>query len=250
MLPRVKILLLLGLPCLLLSLNAEAQAQSGRLAGTVVYYHRGQVVPAAGARVLARGAYEAYETRTNGYGNFVMVLRAGAYDIRAYGAYGYSQRQQVVGYVGAGTDSVIAPNPLVLARDGAESMTSLRLSPTGTSGEADGMAAPPINSPAVASANGRLRGTVMFMCDGVLKPRLGIRLIFSGPDPTEARTNENGTFNLELQEGVWKVSAKVPNYAQDREAVGIVTPGRDSVINPNTIIMRPTKVGVRCPPSL
>ncbi|HEX3144493.1 MAG TPA: hypothetical protein VHQ64_11025, partial [Pyrinomonadaceae bacterium] len=107
MLPQAK--LLLAIVVLVFTVAGNATAQAGRLFGTVLYSDS-RAYAARGARVIAVGAYFRTETRTDGNGNFGLVLPAGTYQIYGQGVYPYTQRVNVYGYVRAGADTVISPN--------------------------------------------------------------------------------------------------------------------------------------------
>lgn len=246
-------LLLLGLCCSLLALETEAKAQYGRLFGTVIYASDRGRAPAASVRVIARGAYEWSEARTDLYGRFVMALRAGGYEITAYGAAGYYQSYRVVGYVYAGKDSVISPDPLELRMKGASTMSSLALSPTMAWGEqrsamhAGSLALVPAQSPESASESfGSLGGTVQLGQSDSTKHK--IRVIAKGHNETsEERADVSGKFLFpSLREGDYTICVIVqgqPGIKQQGVVTGTVVARKDSDVYPNPIWLTPDGAG-------
>lgn len=84
----------------------------GRLFGTVMYKDTSKT--AKGATVVAITNYGQWETKTDGNGNFGMVLPEGSYRIVAQGSPDSTTLGNVWGYVKANVDSFIIPNPLFL----------------------------------------------------------------------------------------------------------------------------------------
>ena len=114
MLPRMRVILLLGLP-LLFSLGVDVSAQVGRLAGTVAYSTSPRPTVARGVTVVAvDGNRQSWQTRTDNNGNFILALRVGTYRVFAQGTLGYTTYGVVEGYVRANADNTITPNPLFL----------------------------------------------------------------------------------------------------------------------------------------
>lgn len=221
MLPRVKILLLVGLPCLLVGLRVDAAAQSGRLFGNVAYYDQNRrQIPARGARAIAVGSYGKAEARTDNNGDFAMLLPAGTYKVYGQGANGYTQRVEVMGYVRAYTDTYIIPNPLVLVYAGFRSSEALRSVPLSSTGTALSDATAPQRGlaieivtvggiPGERSAQddfGFLRGIVVRRDQGRDLPVGQIYIKASGRYESQpGRTNQDGVFDLRLRSGTWRI---------------------------------------------
>lgn len=248
MLTRMRILLILGLPCLTFSLGIDAAAQVGRLAGTVAYAAPGySSVVAKGVKVIVVGNYTQVETRTDNNGNFVLVLRAGDYSVYAQGAPGYIQYQEVRGYVRPNINSIINPNPLFLvpqSRRSSGSLTSLALSQAKDWSESAIAAYPKglIFKIAGNSTTGNLIGSVKYKqkidipVPGVLVTAEG------GRRKASVRTNLNGEFVMKsLPIGQYDISVEAPpRFKQEMKVVGEVVKGRnDNFVSPNPILLIP-----------
>jgi hypothetical protein len=177
MLPRVRIMLLIVLPCLFFSLGIDAIAQVGRLAGTVAYAAPGvRPVVASGVRVVVISDYTQLETRTDSNGNFELALRAANYRVVAQGAPGYVTYGPVWGYVRANTNSVITPNPLFLVPQStrmSDGITNLPLSYTAIWNKRALMAGQnnlTLETAARNSSNGKLSGNVRYKNKDTDKP--------------------------------------------------------------------------------
>lgn len=240
MLPRARTLIPLVLP-LLFGLGADAAAQVGRLGGTVAYATPGQ--PAArGVRVVAVGNGQG-ETRTDGNGNFVLVLRPGSYRVVAQ-APGYSTYGVVSGYVRAYTDSFITPNPLYLVR-GSNSMAGPMLSHTATQ---DGRAPTEGQNGFTLDTAGQNRGAKKFRGSvkykdngrGVVDARV-VAIGIGHNGQGETKTIGNGNFELVLPEGKYSIVVQgVARYSQEHNVRGDVKANGESFIDPNPIYLIPT----------
>jgi hypothetical protein len=232
MLPRVKFMLLPAvLPCLLFFMAVDAAAQNGRLLGTVAVAYPGRYpVAARGVRVIAAGGYAQAETRTDGNGNFALILRPGTYRVLAQ-ASGYSLLRESAGYVRAYTDSVISPNPLYL-------VPSRSTDPMVLSGPT--AAHQNVLTLDVAAQNnytGELRGHVRYKDTDT--PARGVRVVAMGSYAQgETRTDNNGNFALLLRAGVYRVVVQGQGYMQGW-AQGRVRPNAESEIMPNPIYLVP-----------
>ena len=234
--PRFRTLLLtLGLMCLLFGLGVEAAAQGGRLRGRVVFYNG---AAAAGVRVIAKGYYEQTETRTDDYGNFVLVLRPGGYNIFVGAPARFRQATQVVGYVRGNADSYTEPNPIVLVSVSSNSNgpTSLALSQTAW-GERS-TAAQHNSFTQVVAVTGRLRGKVVLRKTKI-EPAKNVSVTASGAyEQGQTRTDKHGDFVLELRAGRYMISIQADGF-QPATAVGEVTAGKDNSAAPNPIVLTP-----------
>lgn len=244
MLSHARIRLLLTLPCLLVGLGFDAAAQAGRLAGTVAYSAPGaQAVAARNVTVIVSGAYARTQTRTDNNGNFVLVLAAGTYRVQAYGAAGYTQYQQVTGYVRAYADSIITPNPLFLVPSRYRSSDSMT-QPVLTHGDDwNAHATVAVQSrltleiAAQERGKGRLYGRVKIggknrTCQDNSVPAGYFLVTLQGPyssGGTQLRTSPNGTFVTEdLPPGTYTItvsSEKYPNYHHTTRNQGTVVAG-------------------------
>lgn len=243
MLPRVRTILLLVLP-LLFSLGGDASAQVGRLLGTVAYATPVRPIVAVGVRVVAVDDYgQAWETRTDGNGIFVMILREGRYRVVAQGAPGYITYGEVWGYVRTGVDSVIIPNPLFLVQArSSDSMTSLALSQMATWRER----APTVQQHnfalemAAQGGFGTLSGNVIYK--DTKKAAVGVEVVIVNDygQQTEAKTLDGGIFVLGLPKGRYRIVVKsVSNYVQEKDVWGCVEAHTNSIINPNPLVLVP-----------
>jgi hypothetical protein len=252
MLSHVRIRVLLTLPCLLIGLGSDVVAQAGRLGGTVAYSAPGaRSVVARNVRVRASGAYGGAETRTDNNGNFVLVLAAGSYRVTAYGASGYTQYQQVTGYVRAYTDSIITPNPLFLVRASYRSSDSLT-HPVLTHRDAwNGHAIVAFQSSltfeiaAEESGMGWLFGTVKIGdkkkgCQGNSRSAQNFKVTLQGGyDDDELKTNSKGQFVTKaLPRGTYTITVTSKGF-RDQPAQGTVTPSKANPVSPDPICMIP-----------
>jgi hypothetical protein len=199
---RIKVLLL-GLPCLLFTLSLTASAQNGRLFGNVAYVDS-RAQPARGVRVIAVGSYLRSETRTDSYGNFAMVLPGGRYRILGQGAYPYSQRTEVTGYVRPYTDSYISPNPLVLEYGRSRSSNEGPILSAYSPDEAN-----------VQDDSGFVNGRVVYWNQGQMAPAVGAYILaFGDNERSAARANRDGIFQLHLKAGTWRIGVQFKGYRQ------------------------------------
>jgi len=223
----VRISLLATLPCLFLCLAFDAVAQPGRLGGTVAYSAGAQAVVARNVRVIASGAYGGAETRTDNNGNFVLVLAAGTYQVMAFGAAGYTQYQQVMGYVRAYSDSIITPNPIFLVPARYRSSDSMNQSVLihTDAWNGDAKLAPEsvvtLKIAAEKSGTGWLSGTVKIGnknkgCDAksVAAGNFEVKLKgLYGVGGTQLRTKSDGKFVTEpLPAGPYKITVKYDEF--------------------------------------
>jgi hypothetical protein len=247
MLPRMRVALLLGLP-LLFSLGVDAAAQVGRLGGTVAYASPGRPTVARGVTVVAVDANrQAWQTRTDGNGNFVLALRAGVYRVVAQGMAGYTTYGVVQGYVRANADSLITPNPLFLVRSTSRGYDNLTpgpsLSLTATWRGRTSTAQPnnfTLMLTAQGSGNGRLFGQVVYQ-NG---PAGGVTVfaVDVNRQAWQTRTDGNGNFVLALRAGVYRIVAQAPpGYVTSGGARGYVRANDDSVIAPNPLLLMPER---------
>lgn len=253
MLPRMRIMLLAGLPCLLFSLGVDAAAQAGRLGGTVAYAAPGAYpVAARGVRVIAVGGYAQAETRTDNNGNFVLVLRAGEYSVAAQGAHGYVTHRESKGYVRAYTDSVITPNPIYLvpASRRLAGMTSPALSQTAVWSDRTKVAHQnglTLDVAAQKGGTGRLDGRITILNGKVQEPARNFSVHAHGRyDSSETKTDSEGYFTTRaMRVGEYRIFVVEKDYQQQIEAVGTVTAGQTNTVSPNPIRMIRNKVATR-----
>lgn len=240
MLPRVRTVLLLGLP-LLFSLGGDAAAQVGRLGGTVAYATPVHPTVAVDVRVVAVDDYgQAWETRTDGNGVFVMVLREGRYRVVAQGTPGYVTYGEVWGYVRTKTDSVITPNPLLLVP--LPRSSSPALSRTTTLHERT----PTVQQDkfalemAALGGYGSLTGNVIYMDTN--RPARGVTVVAvdDKQQSWQKTTDDNGKFVLVLPEGKYRVVAQgASGYVTYGNVWGYVRAGAESEITPNPLPLGP-----------
>lgn len=245
--PRMRIMLLVALPCLLFSLSADAVAQVGRLAGTVAYYAPGaRPVAARGVRVIAVGSYARSETRTDNNGSFVLVLRAGGYNVVAQGAYGFVQVQEVRGYVAPNTDSYISPNPLYLVQGGRSSgsMTTLPLSRTATRNEREtgehqnGLTLEAAAENSDGAETGDLVGSVIYKQTNT--PAYNVEVEAVGPHGRRpARTGRNGVFVMKsIKVGRYEIYVRPPaGFKQEVVVIAYVVKGRNESVSPTLMLI-------------
>jgi hypothetical protein len=250
MLPRVRTILLLVLP-LLFSLGGDASAQVGRLLGTVAYATPLRPTPAAGVRVVAVDDYgQAWETRTDGNGIFVMILREGRYRVVAQGAPGYITYGEVWGYVRTGVDSVITPNPLFLVEArSSNNMTSPALSQMMTGRESTSTAQQKnfMFEMAVHYLGvGKLFGTIIYK--DIKKPAGGV-IVVAVEDGIgqrhEVQAVGNGYFEfVSLRPGWYEIVTKgvgeYAHYVPEQPVWGYVRANTNSSISPNPLFLVPS----------
>jgi hypothetical protein len=248
----MRVTLLLGLP-LLLGLGVDAAAQVGRLNGTVAYASSPRPTVARGVTVVAvDGNRQAWQTRTDNNGNFVLALRAGSYRVFAQGLAGYTTYGEVRGYVKANADSTITPNPLFLVRPSFKSSDNLTprpaLSQTAT-WRGHTWTAQPNNFTLVTAAqdggNGRLSGKVVYRDSN--EPARGVTVVAvdGNRQSRQTRTDGNGNFVLALRAGSYRVFAQgLAGYTMQGNVRGHVRADADSTITPNPLYLvaerRPT----------
>jgi hypothetical protein len=247
MLPRVRTILLFGLPLLFIS-GVDAAAQAGRLVGTVAYATPIRPTPARGVRVVAvDDNRQAWETRTDSNGNFGMLLRAGRYRILAEGAQGYITYGEVWGYVRANSNSIIIPNPLFLVPPSrsSDSMMSPALSQTATGRESKPTVQQnnfTLEMAAHESGPGTLSGKVMYKDKNRNREAIGVTVVATDNNrqtwPTT--TNNKGDFVLSLWEGTYTIVVQgAPGYFHEQPVWGYVRANTPSVITPNPIYLMP-----------
>jgi hypothetical protein len=249
MLPRMRVTLLLGLP-LLFSLGVDAAAQVGRLGGTVAYATSPRPTVARGVTVVALDANrQAWQTRTDNNGNFLMALRAGTYRVFAQGIAGYTTYGVVQGYVRPNADSVITPNPLFLVQSKARSFDNLTpgpaLSLTATWRGHTSTAQPnnlTLMLTAQSSGNGRLFGQVVYQDSNGPARGVTVVAVDANRQAWQTRTDGNGNFVLALREGTYRVVARsIAGYTMSGNVRGFVRANDDSVINPNPLLLVPER---------
>lgn len=258
MLPRMKILLLVALPCLIFSLRVDAVGQVGRLVGTVAYTAPGsQPVAARGVRVIAAGSYSQSETRTDNNGTFVMILRPGGYRIVAQGAYGFVQYQEVGGYVTANADSYINPNPLFLVPQSGRNSDSPRSPPLiqtaamsvpAKGAHQNGLTFEIASENSDTGDTGDLLGTVKYKQGYMPANNIEVWAI-GNRERRPVKTDPNGNFAVRaISPGKYTICVVDPNFKQEVAVVGYVVKGKNnSFISPNPILLLPDKSAKPCP---
>jgi hypothetical protein len=89
---------------------------------------------------------------------------------------------------------------------------------------------------------GRLRGMVVIQtADGREMPAADFRVLAVGNyEQANGRTGKDGSFVLELPEGEWEIRVIAEGYQQPQKCVGIVYLGRESQVNPDPVVLKPT----------